>query len=1784
MTSRADLLQNVNSGLYQGGHVRPYQKSNQDGVIPVIKLNLAEIAVLSGQSKTNIQLAILNMITQIQSNFKQKGKVELKIPNLGCLKVSSNQSFFVFENIEYHNNQQPKNLNTRINSQIIDLSPYKDQEELSGNMMSQNDTLSIFSLVSPNKRSMSQLGQKYSTPLNNQTKSMIENQPSHISRAIKTPQRDNSFNRVLDRIRTNNRGSQFSNKLAQLTNTVFDRSYMREEEIEVMKRIILKVYEQREKILTSLGNINLDHTIKYDKIKDICKTQLDLDIDKIKPLLFEKNQMNATANGSINTSNDQVIPQQLIARLKYLIKNENLKQTNKSLLEDNLSIFSKTFSGISLRSQTTNNFGSRTKLNQSQITGTQGNDNFGLNKLTIKSLCQQIITNQKQLTKILEENRLTLDSQLTESELLMYLHKNINISSQYLTGLLRALNLSKEQAQDDNYQLNGIYQSKVSFGQFVARAYEYVQQMKFNSENQNQQIQIAQMQIRRIKDCMYMKGIKADELYKQYKNNQSFMHDPKKVELDQSIPYINFVTQLQNSEISKDWESVGLKKIREWMIRKQLSSDQAFERLLILNTRSGMKSFMTREEFRKGIMLENLPFTLKQIDFLFRAFDIDNNNSLSIKEWKSKIFDDFRNPLQMIKETVLSNEINADELLRQMRLQTFEEQLDYQQFQKCMHYIDSSLNHMQLRVMFTEIKSDLSGKVYVRQLLQYLLGDNFDVSDIKQKIYLLLKKKLDEFGESKFVEKFENLDKNNSGSINPLELRRLLDNLKLKLPSIEIERFVRFIEKDKTGNVNYTWLLNQVKSKGNKEQVQDSSQNTEQELRKLLDRLQRYLSQNKLNLQTLISKICKKQSKIGLKSNQDQHINIDAFVLFIKEKVYPKPVESLKSLVQVMDQFTNLQAETVEQGKLSQQKLVDVLRQIRQAMTNKNLDENKLFRLIDVNKTGFINLVDFSSKLNEVVNIGPSIKEKIFNFMDKQGIGIVNFNDFEKSIRYLGEEDINQKFVSNPQVKDSFDNEYQIIELIKSFSLKNNYNSDDLYRALDSDFDGKIDFQDLRKFINNVLKVKEITEFTIERVFKLLDRGKQGYLNKQDIFQLMEMEYSKSQNSIKENKKNSMKQTRSTIIISKNFSSTRPSHNSSQQVIEYDWKQNAIQMIKSNLQKFYNNIQQAFEDFKTKNYLQGFNLSLQLYQELFAFVDPHKKGYLTFQDFCKTFNFNSINDLVDRNIQELFKQLKQQIQSSFADIKTAFDYIRCFKNNKVGVITDFQNEGDIFPLKNKFFTQRSQSQIASPVKIQMIQDQQQTQKNIVNEQLSSVIGQKDFQQCVRSLLNTTIKDQDINQLWLYLLSESQNQKMLLNRVKNQQSGEKSYLDFNSFKILFGDLEYIGQSTFSALAMNKTYQISNKQRSFFYKNSVPSVKHGFENYGLQQTSVKTQQKSFSTLRNLMTQLSQTQSQGSNKGLTHFHTHFELYQRMRESMSQQQKQQLYSKIELLKNNGEKISQLRFNNILKDLGIEVEQSLLDQVNKQLFGQIQFDVQNSGRVNFMEFQSMIQKLYEVLKIKDQTPSFHVMKDLFDQLDLDKNNLIDKNEFVQAFTVQKIQQKCLINKNKSYSAATNSSRNMMISNYISPARNELSSLAIRTPEAMENVILKNRKMILETIMKMKRTEQIDFKIRQLLLQQENQNAIIVPFEDMKFAIQQILKNSNPSDFVEIIQPFIIKQGQNQQNQNAIGTPGSAISYGNFNCQYIDASRLFNNLKARTIGATSFPKNQLQINSERKKL
>ena len=74
---------------------------------------------------------------------------------------------------------------------------------------------------------------------------------------------------------------------------------------------------------------------------------------------------------------------------------------------------------------------------------------------------------------------------------------------------------------------------------------------------------------------------------------------------------------------------------------------------------------------------------------------------------------------------------------------------------------------------------------------------------------------------------------------------------------------------------------------------------------------------------------------------------------------------------------------------------------------------------------------------------------------------------------------------------------------------------------------------------------------------------------------------------------------------------------------------------------------------KKENLLHGFNLTTPLYQELFSQIDPHKKGFISANDWCNSFNrFNYLD--------QKSEELKSLIAAAFVDYESAFNFVLTF--------------------------------------------------------------------------------------------------------------------------------------------------------------------------------------------------------------------------------------------------------------------------------------------------------------------------------------------------------------------------------------------------------------------------------------------------------------------------------------------------------------------------------------------
>lgn len=126
------------------------------------------------------------------------------------------------------------------------------------------------------------------------------------------------------------------------------------------------------------------------------------------------------------------------------------------------------------------------------------------------------------------------------------------------------------------------------------------------------------------------------------------------------------------------------------------------------------------------------------------------------------------------------------------------------------------------------------------------------------------------------------------------------------------------------------------------------------------------------------------------------------------------------------------------------------------------------------------------------------------------------------------------------------------------------------------------------------------------------------------------------------------------------------------QASTFDWKVSAIQQMGLIISKKFGSVKESydaasekfhkvtFEQFKKfiegNQALAGFNMTLPLIQKLFAELDPHKKGYLSEQDWMNAFSPFDSDD-------QMMIELKNSIQCQFKDCNSAFDFFLTFKKD-----------------------------------------------------------------------------------------------------------------------------------------------------------------------------------------------------------------------------------------------------------------------------------------------------------------------------------------------------------------------------------------------------------------------------------------------------------------------------------------------------------------------------------------
>ena len=352
--------------------------------------------------------------------------------------------------------------------------------------------------------------------------------------------------------------------------------------------------------------------------------------------------------------------------------------------------------------------------------------------------------------------------------------------------------------------------------------------------------------------------------------------------------------------------------------------------------------------------------------------------------------------------------------------------------------------------------------------------------------------------------------------------------------------------------------------------------------------------------------------------------------------------------------------------------------------------------------------------------------------------------------------------------------------------------------------------------------------------------------------------------------------------------------------------------------------------------LHGFNLTETLLQQFFAYLDPHKKGFLSENDWENAFKG------LDFEKQKLNEVLKA-ISFHFKTPTQAFLYFKKQKN------TEISDQNIDF---HEFFTG-------------------------INGILPSRFQENDVKSLYRILLSTD------NELLTYKTFESLLWKPQTTVSSQDFFGKSLFKPFSSNK----NENFLAQKTETPLikplesirmkfkTSNKDFEVEILKRDPTQSGFIPNIE----------------------LKNLLKDLKiGLESSEINEIMNLFQTNAGLFDWKR-FLRTLQKTPIETSI--------------FSRTVKKLE-SLSRKISDYLLSAKDAFRQFNVDNSGKMNFEEFSKLVLALYK--KDEEPSPAFDIIKDLFEFIDLRKDGHLDIHEWMQTFrNIQKKSDKNSLDKNQ---------------------------------------------------------------------------------------------------------------------------------------------------------------------------
>lgn len=320
---------------------------------------------------------------------------------------------------------------------------------------------------------------------------------------------------------------------------------------------------------------------------------------------------------------------------------------------------------------------------------------------------------------------------------------------------------------------------------------------------------------------------------------------------------------------------------------------------------------------------------------------------------------------------------------------------------------------------------------------------------------------------------------------------------------------------------------------------------------------------------------------------------------------------------------------------LSEEKFKLLVKDIKSAMKLKNLTDVGLFNKLDTNKDGFLTAPEFNENIDQIYPMTSNIKDQFYCFLDARKLGLIDLDTFKKRFKEFSSVDV---IVNNDwETEERIINEFK--KYLKINCIDRKLTIYEIFALLDFNCDGKVDVNDMKKFIIDkmLFSVYEINDFKTERVLQHISRSKLNFFTIHDVKEFI-----------------------NDFVIESN-PLTKEFNNTTKEKFNVNSALNGVDWLTSVLEKFglfvtenFANFENFFEAVNKGNSnsekiklndflnfislnnlsLKGFNLTQDELIKFFTALDAHKKSFITISDIK-----NKLNDF------DFYKRMKLSIKT-----------------------------------------------------------------------------------------------------------------------------------------------------------------------------------------------------------------------------------------------------------------------------------------------------------------------------------------------------------------------------------------------------------------------------------------------------------------------------------------------------------------------------------------------------------